>query len=297
MKAPVQPLYGINQDVIVVIGALFAITPVRISSVGTVAARLGQHGGIGIGLPRRAPGGPEYGNDGHAPAQQRPIKSHARFLQPETAGIAVNKHAVAVVQAAFEIKNQVQAVHGGVVGRQRAGDGAVGDGIGHVVDEFVNHLMPGHVALRIEARAVRQHDHKYHVVLIHAQRGVLHAVVTRAIERGNGPVTDTGFRQFFCNLGQLLQILGPGRHRRGLQAPEQADQRGQKPHQRARTGVKPPALHGAFAKSGTEVQCTPSLPACAPDMYSLNRYSRRACGQGRGFLPRNPLSLLVSRTE
>ena len=70
--------------------------------------------------------------------------------------------------------------------------------------------MPDHEALRINARPARQHDHKDHILLAHVQIRVLHAVVARAVERGNGPVTDAGFGQFIGDLGQLPQILRAG---------------------------------------------------------------------------------------
>ena len=70
--------------------------------------------------------------------------------------------------------------------------------------------MPDKVFLRVDARAVGQHDHKDHIVAIHAESGILHAIKAGPVERGNLPVLDAAFCQSFVDVGQFLQISGSG---------------------------------------------------------------------------------------
>ena len=146
-KAPVQALYRVDEPVVVIIGVFTLVVSVGVTAIGAVSCRFGHNRGLGKGAARSTPRCPED-RDGRQPsAHEGAFKSHAGFLKPEAAGIAVNKHAVAVIQAAFNVKNKIKPAHGGIIGHERACGGAVSDGVGHIVNKLVNNLMPDHIAL------------------------------------------------------------------------------------------------------------------------------------------------------
>ena len=209
-EAPVHAFDGVDQLVIGIIGVVLAVVPVRVAPVGAASRRAREHLGPGEGALGRFPGRPVTGHDGHAASQQAAVEGHAQLLQPETAGVAVDEHGVAVIQAAFGVKDEVQSAHGGVIGGKTAGDGTIGDGVGVIVHHLVDDLMPDKVFLRIDARPVRQHDHKDHVFGVQAEAGILHAVEAGTVEGGDLSVFDAAFRQLFIDVGQLLQVLRAG---------------------------------------------------------------------------------------
>ncbi len=118
----------------------------------------------------------------------------------------------------LHIKGQVQAIHVRVIGHEGSGNRAIGHGIGHIVDQFVNNLMPDHVLLGIDSGLVGKLHDKNRFIVAELQVGFHHAVIIgpvnrcyRALQGHNG--------QMVFNILQLLQVLRPGP---GLPAKERA---------------------------------------------------------------------------
>ena len=65
--------------------------------------------------------------------------------------------------------------------------------------------MPDHDALRINARAARQHNYKDDFIVTEAQVCILNDIIAGAVQGGDGTVLDAGFNKLAVDGSQLLQ--------------------------------------------------------------------------------------------